>query len=290
MIPAALPCVYSDSQIKVYHLREALPGEEVYNFFHARSSNCIHPSHPGYQSSQDWHTKAGNFFIIIPNNPSPADEHYMLCPLFQFSHSKCLVGDADGLAYNHNQLIARYPGLLDLFQTSTFVDATISWPMVSLHVPASQKEHCTKLIHQQLVNSITTDVMHNWRLQLQLKIPAVWDQDDWALTYRLSMAFSKDLEASAQDLIQSLGDKITHDTIDFSIERKRIIRQCATQWVQTTIVGRFLSAMQNKQDPRADVTRHVVVSHLVDCVDSLLSDTIKTVVLEHHGKVEHALQ
>jgi hypothetical protein len=282
MIPAALDCIYSDLQITVHHLRPAQSGDDIYTFSHARSSNCIHPSHPGYQSSRDWHTEAGNFFIIIPNNPSPADEHYMLCPLFQFSHSKCLVGNADGLYYDHNQLIARFPGLLDFFQTPAFVNATINWPMLSLHVPASKKEHCAKLIRQQLINCITTDDIHNWRLQLQLKIPAVWDQDEWQLTYRLSMALHRDLETTLSTLTQSFVDKIDQSNIDFSIERKRIIRQCVINWLPQTMVGRFLLAMQNKQDPRAVVTQHVVITHLVDCLDSALADTIRTVVLEHH--------
>lgn len=290
MIPATLPCVYSDSQIKVYHLREALPGEEIYDFFHARYELCLNASQPDHALSREWHTQAGNFFIISPNNPTPADEHYMLCPLFQFSHSNLIIGDADGNRVDHNEFVSRYPGLLTLFQQPAFVNATINWPMLWLHVPQEKKEHCTNLVHQLYKKQITDTVMHQWRLQLQLKIPVAWDSDDWTLAYRLRVAFGKDLDTKLQGLLDDIKNNINQDNIDFLISRKRIIRQSTVSWLSTTLVGRLLQGMRIKNDTRADVTQYTVIAHLVDCLDLVMADTIRTVVLEHHRKTEHALR
>jgi hypothetical protein len=282
MIPAALDCIYSDSQITVHHLREANPGQEIYNFDHARSELCLNSSQPGYELSRDRHTEAGNFFIIVPNNPNPADEHYMLCPLFQFSHSACITVNADGIKVDHHALVTQYPGLLDVFRLPDFTNATIGWPMVFLHVPQSCQQHCIDLIRWRYAQPLTDQAIHSWQLQLQLKMPSQWQHDDWPLAYRLSIAFRKDLGLGLDMLTATINADIDQHNVDFLIERKRIIRQHVESWLAHSITGRLLQGMKIKQDSRADVTQHVVITHLVDCLDSALADTIRTVVLEHH--------
>lgn len=261
---------YADSLMEIELL---VPYETDRSIDDFGSNTCLHAS----DSAHIRHVVTDNqdFFCLFPAHVPRSQEHYWFGGVNVPIHN-CLFVDSSSTPVDKWQLVEKFPGLLDFFNSDKFHERTSAHPIVFWHVPVQEHDNMLSSIKEAFVDASKQSNTGDWWYELQYQILISWNEDDLPLLYRLIAATCRSADSLLESMAKDYALVLTIDNIDLEINRRRQLKKIvAEQVLQNTLIAKLLSGMKLAHDARVSATETAILNFITVKLDQILASVIK---------------